>query len=353
MEKTKIIRFGREVELFKYVPDLYLISERANPILDQLREGISTWVSPDRFIGMNLSVWIYEDTNVNAFCSFQNDCNYIALSIGLLSVFWDTVNDFMEKEKFNIVFKVSEANRPIVMELLYFYMLNFTIAHEFGHIAHGHLRESSCNNYIDEIFCLSEGEKTKNWSTQLKEYDADSLAVMIQAFLFIQQWEDDIYANLSRFDNMFIANYLCFRTFADKTGRSFRDYMEKEIDEYDHPHPGIRMYYAYILYSYWIGTWKGYTTDVIRVLTSGSHAVVSYEKQILEKNSISECYYSVAYTEKGSQHVMNLNNGWEELIDYFNQYAYVPIERLGNIDSLPFSVNENGDFILKLNKGQR
>lgn len=176
MEKTRIIRSGKEVELLKYVPDYYLIAERVNRILDQL------------------------------------------------------------------------------LEMLYFYMLNFTIAHEFAHIAHGHLKENSCNNYIDEIFELDEEEKSRNWATQLKEYDADSLAVMIQSLLFVQQWEDDIYANLSRFDNMFLANYLCFRIFADKAGRSFRDYMEKDIVEYDHPHPGIRMYYAYILYIFCIHT---------------------------------------------------------------------------------------------------
>lgn len=349
MEKTRIIRSGKEVELLKYVPDYYLIAERVNRILDQLRVGISTWVTSDRFNDMNVSIWIYDDIKVNAFCCFQNGYNYIALSVGLFFAYWDTINEFVDKDNFNVVFKLSEANRPIVMEMLYFYMLNFTIAHEFAHIAHGHLKENSCNNYIDEIFELDEEEKSRNWATQLKEYDADSLAVMIQSLLFVQQWEDDIYANLSRFDNMFLANYLCFRTFADKAGRSFRDYMEKDIVEYDHPHPGIRMYYAYILYSYWIGTWKGYTKEVIGVLTSGSHAVVSYEKQVLEKNNIKDCYYSVAYTEKGSQHVMNLNNCWEELIDHFNQYAYVPIEKLGNIESLPFSVNENGDFILKSN----
>lgn len=27
------------------------------------------------------------------------------------------------------------------MDNIYFYMLNFTIVHEYGHIAHGHLRE--------------------------------------------------------------------------------------------------------------------------------------------------------------------------------------------------------------------
>ncbi|MGN8632762.1 nucleotidyl transferase AbiEii/AbiGii toxin family protein [Blautia sp. HCP3S3_G3] len=49
MEKTRIIRSGKEVELLKYVPDYYLIAERVNRILDQLRVGISTWVTSDSF----------------------------------------------------------------------------------------------------------------------------------------------------------------------------------------------------------------------------------------------------------------------------------------------------------------
>ena len=39
---------------------------------------------------------------------------------------------------------------------------------------------------------------------------------------------------------------------------------------------------------------------------------------------------------------MNLNNGWQELVDHYNQYAYIPIEKFGDIHSLPVSVNENG-----------
>ena len=63
--------------------------------------------------------------------------------------------------------------------------------------------------------------KAKNWTTQLKEYDADSFAVTIQAVLFLQQWQEDIRVNLANFDKMFIANYLCFRTFAEKNRRKF------------------------------------------------------------------------------------------------------------------------------------
>ena len=48
---------------------------------------------------------------------------------------------------------------------------------------------------------------------------------------------------------------------------------------------------------------------------------------------------------------MNLNNGWQELVDHYNQYAYIPIEKLGDIDSLPVSVNENGTFLKLKEKG--
>ena len=61
------------------------------------------------------------------------------------------------------------------------------------------------------------------------------------------------------------------------------------------------------------------------ILNSGSHAVISYDKSVLEKTAIKECYYSVAFTEKGVQHIMNLHNGWQKLTDHFNRFAYISI----------------------------
>ena len=121
--------------------------------------------------------------------------------------------------------------------------------------------------------------------------------------------------------------------------------MTKNIDEYDHPHPGIRMYYSIILYSYWLIKLYGENEKVLTILESGSHAVVAYEKQVLETNELRECYYSVAYTAKGVQHLMNLHNGWQEVVDYYNQYAYIPIEKMERIDGLLVSLDESGSFI--------
>ena len=112
-------------------------------------------------------------------------------------------------------------------------------------------------------------------------------------------------------------------------------------------YPGIRMYYTFIWYSYWIGRVRGFGEDTMKILYSGCHAILAYEKSILENEEIKECYFSVALTEKGVQHIMNLHNGWKEIINQLNQFAYCPIEEVDAIDSIPFSLDENGCFIKK------
>ena len=345
MKTTKIVRREREIDLFEFVPDQYLIHEQANKALAELRKGMKTWVSLEVYRKMHISLWVYDDlTEVNAFCYSKDNQNYIALSTGLLFEISREIENFIDQELFYLVFKLGEDKKPHIMEALFLTILNFTIAHEFGHIAHGHLQNGNLGNCFDEMLCVSgEGnDRTKNWNTQLKEYDADSVALAIQSLLLLQAWGNDTGANVASVDVLFIANYLSFRIFAQKTGRDFDLYMEKEIDEINHPHPGIRMFYSVLLCSYWIGRIKGYTEEVLHTLSSGIHAVIAYERMVLGKQKVKECYFSVAFTEKGCQHIMNLNNGWQDLIDQYGQYAYIPIENLGNIESLPVWINEDG-----------
>lgn len=345
METTKIIRHGIEVVLLEFVPDWYLIHEQANKALVELRKGIKTWVSLEVYQKMHISLWIYDNlTEINAFCYSKNNQNYIALSTGLLFAIFNTVEEFIDQERFSLVFKLGEDKKVDIMEALALTMLNFTVAHEFGHIAHGHLRNESFEGCFDEMLYISGGEddRTTNWNTQLKEYDADSVAMAIQSLLLLQAWDKDADANAASVDVLFIAHYLSFRIFAKKTGRAFDLYMQKEIDEFDHPHPGIRMFYSVLLCSYWVDRIKGYTEDVLHALSSGMHAVIAYERMVLEKQEIKECYFSVAFTEKGCQHIMNLNNCWQDLVDQYGKYAYIPIEKLDNIESLPVCINEDG-----------
>ena len=84
MKKISVIRAGVSIDLFEYIEDFYLISEKANPALAELRKGLSTWVSAECYSKMNISLWMYyDDRNPNAFCYYNWGENYIALSLSL------------------------------------------------------------------------------------------------------------------------------------------------------------------------------------------------------------------------------------------------------------------------------
>lgn len=350
--KVTVIRGDVPTDLFEYIKDSYLISVQANDALEQLRAGLPTWVPEEQYRAMNISLWMYYDDNCpNAFCCYNGGENYIALSSALLVKLWNVANEFTGSEDLSLIFRVSEENKQKLTETLYRHMLNFVIAHEYGHVAHGHLRENGHENTIDEVLKVStetmdEARRKNNWLSQLKEYDADSFAVAINSALLIQEWSDDLRANRAKADLLFLSNYLCFRVFAENTGKNFDEYFLKDMDEYNHPYPGIRMYYSFIQYGYWIGVTHGFDSEeTLAILESGSHAVIGYERTVLKKGEIKDSYFSVAFTEKGIQHVMRLNNEWNELIDYFNQFAYCIIKKLGDINNIPFSLDENGNFI--------
>ena len=206
-----------------------------------------------------------------------------------------------------------------------------------------------CGYCLDEAFINEETERKRgsNWLTQLKEYDADSFAAGILTAYFVQKWDDDIKINLAIFDTMFLANYFCFKIFAEKTSRNFDNYLAQDIAKFDHPHPGIRMYYTNMVFTYWLLNYRGDIEAIIPIVNSGCHVIIAYEKMVLNKDILKECYYTIGFTEKGVQHVMNLNNQWQELIDEYNEYAYIPIQKWENVDSMLFSVDKNGDFFLK------
>lgn len=349
MNKVTITCSNGPIELSEFVEDFYSVSKKANRALKELRRGLPTWTTKETYKKMQLSLWVYDSIEVNAFCHYENGKNYIALSVGLLTMLWREAEEFVSQNNLKRVFYIAEENKQHFKDRLFFYMVNFTIAHEYGHIVHGHLKDLAHENNINERFSVIENisedkRKIKNWNIQLREYDADSFAVAVQSMLFIQQWQDDIKANLANFDMMFIANYLCFRTFAENMGRDFSSYMTKDIEEYDHPHPGIRMYYSIMWYSYWLFNYYKENKEVLTIIESGSHAVVAYEKQVLETNEIKNCYFSVAYTEKGVQHLMNLHNGWQELVEHCNRYAYITIRKTEDLDSMLVTLDENGSF---------
>ena len=102
MKRITIIRSKNTIELYEYVEDFYLISKKANEMLERLRKGLPTWF-PEKYDEMNISIWIYYDVKVNAFCYYEKEKNYIKEK-GINKI-QEHAYDFVEK-------RLAPANLP-------------------------------------------------------------------------------------------------------------------------------------------------------------------------------------------------------------------------------------------------
>lgn len=344
MEMTKIKINKTEIELLEYIPDFYSIAEITNPLLSEMRPGIKTWVSEDVFEKMQVSIWIVNDIRVNAFAKRYEGKNYIVLTIGLCVAFWKEVEEFIGNKNFRKVFHLSEEKEDSYKKELYQSMLNFIIAHEFGHIVHGHVLANSEDNFIEELYA-DETTNKDNWLTQLREFDADYYAAMLNTAITLGYWKEDRKVLSATFDLLFLSFYLCFDVFAKNSNRDFSNYQEKDIESYDHPYPGIRMYYCSIAICDLLIRIKGDNELIRELISSGFDAMISYEKRALGKEKYRDSYFSIAGTQKGAMHIRALVNGWNELVDEYNRYSYVTIYKNDNVESLSYFLGEDGEFL--------
>ena len=344
----KIKKGKTEIEVTEEVPELYeSIAELTNPILQELKYGISTWIEKDPFEKMNVSVWIQNDIGANAFSVYENGRNYIVLTVGLCKVFWDEIEEFVGRTNFKKVFTLSDEKKDSYKRLLYIHILNFIIAHEFGHIVHGHLLVKSSKGFVEEFYNDNETlQSEEKWKTQLQDFDADIFAAMISSSIILENSDEQRERLNSNIDFLCLIFYLSFDVFAKKFNRNFSNYLEEDITTRDHPYPGIRMYYS--IFSIIQGLMykeNGLNEIVLDAIKSGIDAVISYERQVLEKDKFKESYFSVGGTKKGVQHIMNLVNGWNKLADSYAEYSYIPLYKTGDIKAMSYFINEIGDFI--------
>lgn len=330
------------------IPELYeALADVTNPILQKLKHGLSTWIEKDAFEKMKVSVWIQNDIRANAFSVYENGRNYIVLTVGLCKVFWDEIEEFIGQSNFEKVFTLSDEKKDSYKHLLYMHILNFIIAHEFGHIVHGHLLVKSSKGFVEEFYNENEIlQNEENWKIQLQEFDADIFAAMISTSIILESSNEQKERLNSSIDFLCLIFYLSFDVFAKKFNRNFSNYLEEDITTRDHPYPGIRMYYSFfpiiqgLMYKE-----NGLNETVLEAIKSGIDAVISYERQVLEKEKFKESYFSVGGTKKGVQHIMNLMNGWNKMADNYEKYSYIPLYKTDDIKMMSYFINELGDFI--------
>lgn len=165
----------------------------------------------------------------------------------------------------------------------------------------------------------------------------------------IKTWvSEDVFQKMQV--SIWIVNDIRVNAFAKRyegknSNRDFSNYQEKDIESYDHPYPGIRMYYCSLAICDLLIRVKGDNELTRELISSGFDAMISYEKRALGKEKYRDSYFSIAGTKKGAMHIRALVNGWNELVDEYNRYSYVTIYKNDNVESLSYFLGEDGEFL--------
>jgi len=331
------------IPLYKGIDDLYLLASITNKIMDELRMATITWLSKEVYDKLNLEILVEDSDWINAFATKYNGKYIIALSRGLLLRCHDEIISWIESPNYTKVYKLSDENKDVFVEDMYREMIFFVIAHELGHIVNGHIDARDANFcYIDELSL----EKTEdNWNTQLREYNADCFATRLCSWIKMGHCKKNKELTLSQFDILGMEMFLTFNLLSYSRKQDFADYMDKNIEDIDHPHPGIRMMYCiFVMADELLMVWE--EKEVKEIIAIAYDGIIRTDKYLFDKEKYRECIYSVAGTQKGAEHIMSLINDWNEVADEYQKYAFIPMRRTENLESQLVFVDDDGNVLV-------
>lgn len=147
------------------------------------------------------------------------------------------------------------------------------------------------------------------------------------------------------FDKLGVVMLLTFNLLSLSRKHNFINYINTDICTIDHPHPGIRIHYCLVMMVEKLLTiWSEEDTkEIFSVVFDG---ILRTDKYLFHKEKYKDCIYSVAGTEKGAQHIMNLVNNWNEVVDEYEKYAYIPARRTESLESYLVSVDDEGNVLI-------
>lgn len=351
------INYGSHTEkrsLFEYIPDYIPEANYYNRVLERINEMLEQTQKVGILSQLKLSFWVEPFIDrLDAFSHYENGQYYIALTLPLLKVFKDTVQKTFADEDVNKCFEIKDSIKENYTNKLYICMLDYIVLHELGHIVHGHIHHSQGTNHISEFIAHNSVDQEPNctnkrkWLQQLLEYDADTFAANILANNhLLDRWDaNNIYANIDGFVFVTLATYLVFYVLFRNSGRDFAKYMHLDYDSYDHPYPGIRVFYSVKVYSDCMYDDKGINSTTKKIMDCGIEAFQIFDKAIIKWEDYYDSLYSISRTEKGMQHYLRLNNEWGDLVDKYNQISHWPINKPDFEEVSSYFLDNNGNHI--------
>ncbi len=325
-----------------------------NKSLVRMRQLLEGTYPRSQLNGAEYELYVYESEEVNAF-SVKNGSEYvIAFSAAMFVRFYSTVKNLFTVSEICEWFGTTPRESAGCVAAVYDYMVWFIAYHEFFHVCNGHCGYFSMKNML-HVEKTGERDEEENLLVQIMEGDADYSAVCACVKLIFVQARNagafdsskepvvrkDI-LNCSKSELIFLefAIYQVVLIFSDDE-RGKTQECANNLLKYDHPYASIRMAYAFFAMIYQTGFFLP-EEEVVKLVWAMSEICIAYDRIYYAMEDFASSLLSLAFTEKGVQHIMLLHNEWNDLYDELSAYAYLKLKKKEPLDGVYYWVNEDG-----------
>ena len=334
---------GKKYRCYEYV-DVNYGAEEINNTLDYLREVLKELDNDITLKDVSYRLVVYEEDEIDAFVKRIDSEYLLGISIGTFVNLRNWFNMCFCNDKTYDVFRLNNDKREYYFKYTYRKALEFLVIHEYTHMKDGH-----CDSPENEQKLIFEQSKTISSEealfSQTLEYDADSWSASHCAFKIINENLTDEEKN-ENLKLLMFSIYTIFKKFSEYDKYDFVTFMKEDLLKHTHPMAEIR--YRYVGATIFTNIMK--TAQEHRAILEKNvvEGVTNFEIQVLGVNDLTKRLYALAYTPKGTKHLVLLHNSWNEVADKLKEYAHDKLFRvtpMGKEAENLFSFDENGNIV--------
>lgn len=330
-------------------------AERINKSVERMRHLLEATYPRAELGDIEYELYVYESEEVNAFSTKTEEGYVIAFSTAVFIKFYKVVKNMFFVEEIRKWFEVSPTQTEYCINAIYDYMNWFIAFHELFHIINGHCKWLSVMG-IFHAEKLTKNERRDNLQIQIVESDADYCAIQACVnLIFIQIINEGAFDektdSVRRYDLIEAAKQeILFMEFAVYQIFLLFSQEEKAIGntedllKYDHPYASIRMAYSFSVMIYQLSSFLP-MDEVKELVYKIAGICIAYDRIYYAEEAFERSLVSLAFTERGVQHVMRLHNGWNHIVDQLNKYSYIKQKEKEEISELQYWVKEDGTMM--------
>ena len=290
-------------------------------------------------------IYVYKDKEINALAKKEKKGYIIALSSSIFVSLPLELQRYLYQKDIRAYFYGKKKTSLFHMRAVMKYCILFICFHEYYHILNGHCDYNLSSGYMMEIMNMQRESQYKE--SQVMEYDADFCAVRSVMYLIL---ENNKMCDNRKMECIIFgfAIYYLFLKFQEQGYECFESCI---IDLWatSHPYASIRMAYSIAIIEYFYTNHGIDSVEVLSAIKKLTEVSIYFDRVYYDADSLEKSLLALAYTEKGMQHVVDLDKGWNSLKKKLKNYSYI---ELRDADKLYLSnmkknawVTENGKFM--------